>query len=192
MKTSETDKEKNKLIVNPIIMKVKDVMTGGRLKSCTPETKLENAAKIMKENNRGALPVVDKDQKVVGIITDRDICLSVATKKGKAAGELTVKEVLPKAKIRTIKAEDKVKEALKEMRKNKVGRLPVTDKTGKLQGMVSINNILSRTIKKNKAIGQLKSKNENLAKTMKALFDRNSSKANKTKKDELEIGPGAV
>lgn len=164
-------------------MKVKDVMVEKGLKSCNPETKLASAAKIMKDNNRGALPVVDKNQNVIGIITDRDICLSVANKNGKVTGELTVKEVLPKAKIRTINADDEVSNALREMRKNKVGRLPVIDKNGKLQGMVSINNILSRSIRKNEAIGELKSKNENLAKTMKALFDRNSAKLTKTKKE---------
>ena len=172
-------------------MKVKDVMTGDGLKSCNPETKLANAAKIMKDNNHGALPVVDKDQKVVGIITDRDICLSVASKNGKSTGELTVKEVLPKAKIRTVKAEDKVSDALKEMRKNKIGRLPVIDKSGKLQGMVSINSILSRAIKKNEEIGRLKSKDENLAKTIKALFDRNSAKGAKIKKAELQVEASA-
>lgn len=168
-------------------MKVKDVMTEDGLKSCTPETKLANAAKIMKENNRGALPVIDKTQKVVGIITDRDICLSIAAKNGKGTNDVTVKEVLSKEKPHTIAPDDDIADALKEMRKNKIGRLLVTDDEGKLRGMVSINNILSRAIKKNEAIGQLKSKDENLAKTIKALFDRNSSKVSQAKREKIEL-----
>ena len=133
--------------------------------------------------------MVNNENKVIGIITDRDICLSMASANGKSAADLTIQEVLPKVKIRTVNAEDDITDALKEMRKNKVGRLPVIDDAGKLQGMISINNILSRAIKKNEAIGQLKSKDENLAKTIKALFDRNSARASKTKKEELELEP---
>lgn len=166
-------------------MKVKDVMTAGTIKSCDSETKLTNAAKIMKDGNCGALPVVDKEQKVVGIITDRDICLSLASKNGKAVSEISVKELLPKGKVRTIKVNDQITDVLREMRKNKIGRLPVTDKDGKLRGMISVNNLLSRAIKKNEAIGQIKSKDENLAKTIKALFDRNSTKTQKVKTKDV-------
>ena len=38
-------------------MKVKDLMTASKLKVCTPESKVTNVAKIMKDNNKGALPV---------------------------------------------------------------------------------------------------------------------------------------
>lgn len=166
-------------------MKVKDVMTSGAIKSCDSETKLTNAAKIMKDDNLGALPVVDKEKKVVGIITDRDICLSLAYKNGKTADEISVKEILPKGKIRTINADDELTDVLREMRKNKIGRLPVTDKDGKLKGMISVNNLLSRAIKRNEAIGQIKSKEENLAKTIKALFDRNNARTKKGKTESV-------
>jgi len=171
-------------------MKVKDLMTADSLKYCTPETKLANAAKIMKEVNRGALPVVDKDNKVIGIVTDRDICLSLATQHGKTASELSVKEAMPNSKIYTIKAEDTITDALREMRKNKVGRLPVTDKEGKLKGLISINNLLSHALTKKEEIGTISSGEENLAKTIKTLFDRNNSKRTKKEIEELELEPG--
>ena len=94
---------------------------------------------MMKDSNLGALPVVDKDQKVIGIITDRDICLSLANKGKKTISELSVKEIVPQAKVHTIKIEDTVTDALREMRKNRIGRLPVTNNDGKLKGMISIN-----------------------------------------------------
>ena len=158
-------------------MKVKEVMTAGTIKSCNSETKLANAAKMMKDDNLGALPVVDKEKKVVGIITDRDICLSLASRNGKASEEITVKEILSKGKIHTINAEDELEDVLREMRMSRIGRLPVTDKDGRLKGMISVNNLLSRAIMKNEAIGELNAKEENLAKTIKALFDRNNAKA---------------
>ncbi len=169
-------------------MKVKDVMAADSIKSCTPETKLANATKIMKDNNRGALPVVDKDQKVIGIITDRDVCLSLATKNKKTSSEMSVKEILPsQLKVHTIKLDDTITDALREMRKNKIGRLPVTDKEGKLKGMISINTLLSHTLRKKEELGNISAKEENLAKTIKALFDRNnfSLEENEFKEQEL-------
>lgn len=58
--------------------KVKDIMTSNHIMHCIPETKLQSVAKTMKESNLGSLPVIDKDNKVIGIITDRDVCLAFA------------------------------------------------------------------------------------------------------------------
>jgi CBS-domain-containing membrane protein len=149
--------------------------------------KVSSAAKIMKEANLGALPVLDKDQKVIGMITDRDICLSMVAKSGKLNQELNVQETIGKNGVRTIKIDDTVADALKEMRKSRIGRLPVTDKEGKLKGMLSVNNLLSRAISRNEAFGLLTSKDENLAKTVKAIVDRNNSKAVKERKEALGL-----
>lgn len=157
-------------------MKVKDVMSAETIKYCTPETKLKTATSLMKEENRGALPVVDKNNKVVGIVTDRDICLSLASKNGKPHAEMNVREILPKFKLRTVKPEDEVSTALLQMRKNKIGRLPVTDAQGHLKGMISVNTLLSRALARKQELGKLSAKDENLAKTIKALYDRNNQK----------------
>jgi CBS domain-containing protein len=77
-------------------MKVKDIMTANTLMFCSPETELQNAAKKMKDGNCGALPVVDKDKKVLGIITDRDICLTLADKQAKSPAQMTVGQIMPK------------------------------------------------------------------------------------------------
>ncbi len=167
-----------------MIMKVKDVMTAETVKYCSLETNLAQASKIMKEANRGALPVVDKDQKVIGIITDRDIALSLGSKNGKELAELSVQEILPSSKIYTVKPEDTITDALREMRKNKIGRLPVTNKDGKLKGMISINTLLSHAIQEKEDLGNAAAKDENLAKTIKTLFDRNNAtKATKKEKE---------
>jgi len=167
-------------------MKVKDVMTADALKHCTLETKLHNVAKTMKETNRGALPILDKEDKVVGIITDRDIAIALATKKERQVSELTVKDVIPSTMVHTVKADDPVDKALQEMRKNKVGRLPVTDQQGKLKGMISINNLLSHSLAKKENLGEVTASEENLAKTIKSLFDRNNSKQAMKNYEKLE------
>lgn len=153
--------------------KVKDVMVINHIVHCTPETNLHNVAKMMKETNVGSLPVVDKGNKVVGIITDRDICLTLATKSNKNPAEKSVKDIIAHTKIHTVKTEDNLKKALREMRTNKISRLPVTDKRGALLGILSINNIISKSLNKKGKLGKISSSKENMARTIKSLFDRN-------------------
>ena len=73
-------------------MRVKDVMTDD-VKCCSLETNLAAAAKIMWEADCGALPVIDGHNKVIGVITDRDICIAGATR-SRTEGEIPVQEVL--------------------------------------------------------------------------------------------------
>lgn len=153
--------------------KVKDVMNVNHIIHCTAETNLHKAAKMMKDTNVGSLPVVDKDNKVIGIVTDRDICLSLAVKSIKNPAEKSVRDLISHTKIHTVKTEDNLKKALREMRTNKISRLPVTDKQGALLGILSINNIISDSLNKKGKLGKITSSKENMARTIKSLFDRN-------------------
>lgn len=155
--------------------KIKDIMTSNDLKHCSLETKLQDVAKIMKDFNYGALPVIDKDKNVISIVTDRDICLCLVTRKEKKISELTVQDAITTLKIHTVKVEDNITKALQKMRKNKIGRLPVTDKEGKIKGMISMNNLLSDSLINKEELGKTTSEDENLAKTLKALYDRDYS-----------------
>ena len=168
-------------------MKVKELMSEEAIRYCSPETKLASVARIMKENNRGALPVVDQSHKVVGIITDRDICISLGTKPEKTISDLKVQDVIARAKVRTVQADQPVATALREMRKAKIGRLPVTDESGKLKGMLSINNILSHALTHKKEMGTVTSAEESLAKTIKTLFERNNAVPSKKQAHSLEL-----
>lgn len=158
--------------------KVKDVMTANHVVYCNPETKLHNVAKSMKEHNLGALPVVDIHNKVIGIVTDRDLCLTLATKTNKNPAEKSVRDIVSHTKIHTVKTEDNLKKAMHEMRTYKIGRLPVTDESGALKGILSINNIISNTISTKGKIGKISTSKENLVRTMKSLINRNKPKLN--------------
>jgi CBS domain-containing protein len=73
-------------------MKVKEIMTGMPY-YCQPETNLGSATELMWNANCGFLPVESADGKVIGVITDRDICVALGTR-NRPAGEVTVAQVL--------------------------------------------------------------------------------------------------
>ena len=72
-------------------MKVRDVMTSD-VRTCRPETNLADAVRHMWDGDCGALPVVNDEGRVTGMITDRDICIAVATR-GRSADRIAVREV---------------------------------------------------------------------------------------------------
>ena len=120
-------------------MKVQDIMTK-QVASCTPDTNLSAAAMLMWNSDCGVIPVVSAEAKTTGVITDRDICMAVATKHRKAE-EITVGEVMT-GQLQCCSPKDTVKTALELMRTHKIRRLPVVDAEGKLQGVLSINDVV--------------------------------------------------
>ncbi len=123
-------------------MKITEVMTKD-VQSCTPETNLADAAMRMWENDCGTLPVVDTDGKVIGMITDRDICIAAATKHQDIAG-IKVNEVTT-GQVQSCTPETSLRDALKTFEQARVRRLPVVDDDGKLQGILSMNDIVLHT-----------------------------------------------
>jgi len=119
-------------------MKVKELMTTD-VKRCSPETNLAAAAKIMWEGDCGAVPVIDERDRVIGVITDRDICIAAATRP-RREGEIPVKEVISKPPY-TCAPGDDARSALETMKRHRVRRLPVVEHGGRLAGIVSIHDI---------------------------------------------------
>lgn len=119
-------------------MRVKDVMTSD-VKHCSLDTNLAAAAKIMWEGDCGAVPVTDDQGKVVGMITDRDICIAGATR-SRAAGEIAVRDVISRT-LHACAPGDDVRAAMDTMKRQQVRRLPVTGQDGRLAGIVSIHDI---------------------------------------------------
>jgi CBS domain-containing protein len=122
-------------------MKVKEVMTENP-KACTLTDNLAEVARMMWEADCGIVPVVAEGGKVVGLITDRDICMGAMTK-GQNVSNIAVEDVVS-GKVFTCKADDDIHSALDTMRENKVRRLPVTAADGQLQGMLSMNDVMLR------------------------------------------------
>jgi CBS domain-containing protein len=103
--------------------KARDIMTGGA--ECAGENEsLEDAAKKMADLGVGALPICGEDERLKGMITDRDIVVK-AVAQGK--GLDTTVGALGDGKPVTIGADDSVEEAIRTMSEHKVRRLPVID-----------------------------------------------------------------
>ena len=118
-------------------MKVQDIMTSD-VQCCGPDTNLAAAAKMMWDSDCGAPPVLNVEGRVMGMITDRDICMAAATK-NKPASDITVWETVS-GKAYTCQLSDDVHTALDIMKREQVRRLPVVDEDGVLQGIVAMND----------------------------------------------------
>src|SRR5205809_3791968 len=123
-------------------MKVAEVMTKD-VQSCTPETNLAAAAVQMWNGDFGSLPVVDSDCKVIGMITDRDICIAAATRHRDIAN-INVGEVIS-GDVQSCEEEASIEDALKIFQQARVRRLPVVDEDGTLQGILSMNDVVLHT-----------------------------------------------
>ncbi len=111
----------------------RDIMTGGA--ECVGENEtLRTAAEKMAELDVGALPICGEDDRLKGMITDRDIVIKVVAQ-GRDPGQVKATE-LAQGKPVTIGADDSIEEALRTMREHKVRRLPVID-GHRLVGIVS-------------------------------------------------------
>ena len=120
-------------------MKVRDVMTYD-VQTCRPETNLAEAAMQMWRADFGAMPVVTAAGKVVGMITDRDICMAAATKHRDPAS-IRVKELMS-GKVYGCSGDTDIHEALKIMQQKQVRRLPIISaEDGRLQGILSMNDV---------------------------------------------------
>ena len=120
-------------------MKVEDVMTED-VQFCTPETNLAAAAMQMWDHDCGTLPVVSEDGTAIGMITDRDICIAAATRHRDIA-EIRVGELASGA-LHSCTPNTRLDEALKIFQQARVRRLPVLNNDGKLEGILSLNDIV--------------------------------------------------
>jgi CBS domain-containing protein len=119
-------------------MKIQDVMTSPA-RSCRPVDTLVEVARTMWDNDCGALPVLDDAGRPAGMITDRDICMSLA-RTNRFPGDIRVREAMS-AHPFPCKRDDEIGAALDTMAKQQVRRLPVVDEKGRLVGIVSVNDI---------------------------------------------------
>jgi CBS domain-containing protein len=121
------------------IMKVQDVMTCG-VQTCQLDTNMAEAAMQMWTGDFGILPVLGFTGHVVGVITDRDICMAAATKHCDIA-DVPVKMGIS-GNVYQCSPDTDIHEALKIMREKKVRRLPViTADRGQLVGLLSLNDL---------------------------------------------------
>jgi len=123
-------------------MQVKDVMTRGA-ECVKPSNSLQEAAQRMKALDVGPLPVCGDNDRLVGMITDRDITIR-AVAEGCDPGKTTVKDVMTPDVVYCYEDQD-VKEAARQMKDNQVRRLIVLNRDKRLVGIVSLGDLAVET-----------------------------------------------
>jgi CBS domain-containing protein len=119
-------------------MNASELMTRD-VKSCNVNDNLQRAAQIMWENDCGAVPVVDADNRVVGMITDRDICMAAYTH-GQPLWAIPVSDAMAK-QVHGVTGNDPLEVVETLMRRVRVRRVPVLDGGGRLTGILSMNDL---------------------------------------------------
>jgi CBS domain-containing protein len=122
-------------------MKIQELMTTG-VEACRPATDLAAVSMIMWRRDCGIVPVTDDAGRVLGVVTDRDICMALATRHLRAE-ELTARQAMTD-RVFSVRPDEDVRAALEVMRTRRVRRLPVLDADGRLAGLLSINDIVLR------------------------------------------------
>ncbi len=118
----------------------KDPMT------CSPNETLDCAAGIMWDKDCGIVPVIDSDRRVVGVITDRDICMAAYTQ-GKALKEIPIASIAMKQTV-SVRPNDTLQAAENAMKTHQIRRIVVTDDQNRLVGLLSLNDLARHTGRK--------------------------------------------
>jgi len=128
-------------------MRIRHVMTKDP-SCCVPDDNAVKAASIMRQEKAGIVPVIDNEQsrRVVGVVTDRDLCMNVIAESRDPNG-VAVKQCMTTSVV-TCSPNDSIDRAMQLMKENQIRRIPVTDESGALQGIVAIGDLVSRATPK--------------------------------------------
>jgi CBS domain-containing protein len=131
-------------------MRVNEIMTG-QPACCTTGTKLSDVARMMVENDCGAIPVVDgmNEKHLVGIVTDRDIVSRIVAQ-GKDPSRATAGECMSTDLV-TVTADADVDDATRRMEQHQIRRIMVTDGERRLCGVVAQADVAKKAGKKRAA-----------------------------------------
>lgn len=126
-------------------MTIREVMTSNPA-FCASSSSAQTAALIMQQKDTGILPVTEDafSRKLVGVVTDRDLCLAVLVR-GRDPSHVWVQECMTRDPI-TCYLEEEVGAALRRMREHHVRRIPVVDEAGDLVGVVSLADLVRQRV----------------------------------------------
>ena len=128
---------------------VQDVMSS-RPRAVTGDTPVNEVARLMKDEDVGAIPLVEGDR-VVAMVTDRDIVVRAVARDKDPRG-MPAREVASTDLV-TVRADTDLTEALRLMARNQVRRLPVVDEEDRLVGIVAQADVAGEV--KDKTAGEL-------------------------------------
>lgn len=128
---------------------VADVMTRD-VRTMKPSDSVVDAARCMDELNVGVIPVCD-GEKLVGMVTDRDIVVRGLAQKGEVQG-MKLADVMS-GSVRCAKEGDDIDQVLGEMAEAQIRRLPVVDENQKLVGIVTLGDIAAKGTNEERDVG---------------------------------------
>lgn len=109
-----------------------------------PNQTVVEAARLMKSENIGPVPIVENDstRKLVGIVTDRDLALKVVGE-GRDPNTTSVQDVMT-GDLVTCRADEDIESAMDKMADRQLRRIPVVDGDGKLVGIIAQADVATR------------------------------------------------
>src|SRR5262245_21564989 len=119
-------------------MKVKEAMHKG-VDWVGPDTPVPEIAKLMREHDIGAIPIGDND-KLVGMVTDRDIVCKGVARDGSDLASMTARDVMT-AGIHCCSEDDDLAKAVRHVEELNIRRLPVINKNKRMVGMLSLGDV---------------------------------------------------
>ena len=119
-------------------MKVKDCMCY-EVAYLTPESTVEDCAKLMCSKHIGCIPVCDSNKKIVGLVTDRDVILrSIACNKD--IKTTPISDIMT-CNVCSCGPDEEINEAEKKMSNEQIRRLPVVDENNKIIGIITLGDL---------------------------------------------------
>lgn len=111
---------------------------------CLPDSPVADAARLMKRENIGPIPVIENERtrKLVGIVTDRDLALKIVAE-GRDPASTKVEAVMTR-KVVTCRADDDLQKALDAMSEHQLRRIPVVDNDNRILGIISQADVATR------------------------------------------------
>jgi CBS domain-containing protein len=119
-------------------LRCRDIMTTD-VTTTTPGTNLYDVAVMMRDDDVGAIPVLE-DGKLKGIVTDRDIVVRGLAEKGRSVENLTVRDVMSDD-VYSVRPHDRLVDAIRKMGDKQVRRILVVDNGDKLRGIISMADV---------------------------------------------------
>ncbi len=119
-------------------MKVQEIMSQPVV-ACRASDSLNRAARLMWENDCGALPVVGDDGRIAGMVTDRDVCMA-SYLQGRALDAIPVSGAMAREVV-TCHEEDLLETAERLMGDKQIRRVPVVDADNRPIGVLSMNDV---------------------------------------------------
>jgi len=140
--------------------KCNEVMTKNPV-CCLPNDSAAKAAELMKRENIGSIPVIENEhtQKLVGIVTDRDLALKIVAE-GRDAKSTKVEAVMTH-KVVTCHADDDLQKALDAMAEHQLRRIPVVNNDNKIVGIIAQADVATRVDQPEKTAEMVKEISQN-------------------------------